>query len=138
MIYTRQKLFIEKLLCALKLNGCKTLDISFENVSIFLPILEKELENRNMKYEEDELNLLFSKDIDENYFDFYRLIENMDSLICERYEDDLELIINSDSAILLLSDNVEFKKDEIMEVAEFMKPMMVKREKVKVMSNAYN
>ena len=129
---------MEKLLCALRLNGCKTLDISFENISAFLPILEKKLIKRKLKQDEDELNLLFSKDMDQNYFDFYRLIENIDPLICERYEDNLELITNDDLATLLLSDESEFKKSEMMKVAEEMKNMMMKREKVKVMSNAFN
>ncbi len=132
MLYNREIIFFEKLLAALKINDCRIVDISNENLTKFMPNLKKEVMDKNLLQSVDDLDLLFSCNIDGIYTDIHKIIDEIDPLIAEKKDDDLYIIMDEPlSKLILENEQNMFEKDKILDIGKTMKPQMEKKEKVK-------
>lgn len=132
MVYNRERLFFEKLLASLKLNDCSLIDISDENIQKFMPILKAETISRKILQSVDDLDLLFSSNIDGLYTDIHKIIDGIDKLIAEQNNDELCIVMDHNLSELILEGNSEiFPKTQMMEIGSVMKNSMSKKEKVK-------
>lgn len=132
MLYNREIIFFEKLLAALKINDCRIIDISNENLTEFMPNLKKEVMDKNLLQSVDDLDLLFSCNIDGIYTDIHKIIDEIDPLIAEKKDDDLYIIMDEPlSKLILENEQNMFEKDKILDIGKTMKPQMEKKEKVK-------
>ena len=137
MFYNRERIFFEKLLASLKVNGCDIVDISNDNIEKFMPLLKTEAINHGVLQSVDDLNLLFSCNIDGIYTDIHKIIDELDPLMAEKDNDNLYVIMDEHlSSLILESNQKEFSKSKMMEIGSTMKEKMQKKEKVKI--NAYN
>ena len=102
MLYNREIIFFEKLLAALKINDCRIVDISNENLTKFMPNLKKEVMDKNLLQSVDDLDLLFSCNIDGIYTDIHKIIDEIDPLIAEKKDDDLYIIMDEPLSKLIL------------------------------------
>ena len=133
MIYKKQMIFVNKLLAAFSLIDCKSIDISVENVNKFMPFLKREVIDKKMVNPVDELNLLFLKNIYDEYFDFYKILDYIDPVIAIKDNDDLNLILNEVLAEFLLEeDENNFKREKMLEIASRMQMLMEKKDDGKV------
>lgn len=132
MLYNREIIFFEKLLAALKINDCRIVDVSNENLTEFMPNLKKEVMDKNLLQSVDDLDLLFSCNIDGIYTDIHKIIDEIDPLIAEKKDDDLYIIMDEPlSKLILENEQNMFEKDKILDIGKTMKPQMEKKEKVK-------
>lgn len=139
MIYLREKIFIEKLFAALKLNGCKRLDISYENISNVMPLLYKLIIDKKILNDLDELTLLFEENCNHEYTDIYKLIDNLDPLFAEREEDTLSIIVDNNLATQIIKTDSMFNEEDILDISNNIKSVFMKKNKVKeLMFNAFN
>lgn len=136
MLYLREIIFVNKLLASLRLNGCHNVDISDENIKIFMPNLKQMLDDMKMFQSIDELRLLFSCDINEDYTDLSKIINEIDPLVAEKENDELHIIMDSSVANTFLENDEYFSQEKMLELGKKMKPLMSKKEKVKIY--AYN
>lgn len=130
MLYNREKIFFEKLLASLKLNGCNVIDISDENIQKFVPILKEETTNKGLLQSIDDLDLLFSSNINGIYTDIHKIIDKIDPLIAEKNNDELYIIMDNNLSLLILEGN-DFPKKTMMDIGAVMKNSMLKKRKVK-------
>ncbi len=139
MLYLREIIFVNKLLASLRLNGCHNVDISDENIKIFMPNmpnLKQMLDDMKMFQSIDELRLLFSCDINEDYIDLSRIINEIDPLVAEKENDELHIIMDRSVANTFLENDEYFSQEKMLELGKKMKLLMSKKEKVKIY--AYN
>lgn len=136
MLYLREIIFANKLLASLKLNGCHNVDISDENIKIFMPNLEQMLDDMKMFQSTDELRLLFSCDINGDYTDLFKIINEIDPLVAEKENDELHITMDSSVANTFIDNDEYFPKEKMLELGKKMKPLMSKKEKVRIY--AYN
>lgn len=130
MLYNREKIFFEKLIASLKLNGCDVIDISDENIQKFVPILKEETINKGLLQSIDDLDLLFSSNINGIYTDIHKIIDKIDPLIAEKNNDELYIIMDNNLSLLILEGN-DFPKKTMMDIGAVMKNSMLKKRKVK-------
>lgn len=139
MIYTRERLFIEKLFAALRLNDCNRLDISEDNINMVMPYLYELLQKKKMLNQLDELNLLFEEDFEHKYIDVYKVIKSLDPLFAEVNDDVLSIIVDNSLACEIIKTDSMFKKEDIVDIAKNIKSKLKKKDKVKeIKLHAFN
>lgn len=139
MIYLREKLFIEKLFAALRLNDCDRLDISEDNINMIMPYLYELLQKKKMLNQIDELKLLFNEDFEHKYTDIYKVINNLDPLFAEINDDVLSIIVDKNLASEIIKTDSMFKMEDILDISENVKSKFKKKDKVKEINlHAFN
>lgn len=139
MIYLRERLFIEKLFAALRLNDCDRLDISEDNINMIMPYLYELLQKKKMLNQIDELKLLFNEDFEHKYTDIYKVINNLDPLFAEINDDVLSIIVDKNLASEIIKTDSMFKMEDILDISENVKSKFKKKDKVKeIKLHAFN
>lgn len=139
MIYLRERLFIEKLFAALRLNDCDRLDISEDNINMIMPYLYELLQKKKMLNQIDELKLLFNEDFEHKYTDIYKVINNLDPLFAEINDDVLSIIVDKNLASEIIKTDSMFKMEDILDISENVKLKFKKKDKVKEINlHAFN